>query len=163
MKRTFILIACAVLLFSCGDDKKDEPKSTEQTTNAASEKDKKPQAAEFADAKYAEWGKKMADELSSGDIDAWLSHYADNAKFRWSSGDSLDGKAAIANYWKNRRGNVIDSISFANHVWLPIKINTPQTKFDVPGVWLLSWYQVNVKYKTGKRVGFWSYRSSFRW
>jgi len=157
MKRFFILAACAVLLLSCGDDKKDETKSTELTTTDSSGKDKKTPPAEFADPKYAEMGKKMADQLSSGDIDGWLSNYADNAKFRWSAGDSLDGKQAISNYWKNRRGNVIDSINFSNHVWLPVKVNTPQTSFDVPGVWLLSWYMVNVKYKTGKRLIFWAH------
>ena len=157
MKRFFILAACTVLLLSCGDDKKDEPKSTEETTTASAEKDKKAQQSEFADAKYADMGKKMMGQLSSGDIDGWLSNYAENAKFRWSAGDSLDGKGAISNYWKNRRGNVIDSITFTNDIWLPLKVNTPQRGPDRIGVWLLSWYQVNVKYKTGKRVVFWAH------
>lgn len=123
--------------------------------SASTEKDKTPAQSEFADAKYTEIGKKMADQLSSGDIDGWLSNYTDKAKFRWSSGDSLDGKEAIGKYWKDRRMNVIDSLKFSNYVWLPIKVNTPQAGPDVPGVWLLSWYQVNVKYKNGKKLGFW--------
>ncbi len=153
MKKFFILAACAVILFACGDDKKDEPKKDESTMSSTT--DKKTQAVEFADAKYAEMGKKMSDQLASGDMDGWLSNYADNAMFRWSSGDSLSGKDAIGKYWKDRRMNVIDSISFSNHIWTPLKINTSQTQFDVPGVWLLSWYQVNVKYKKGKRLMFW--------
>jgi len=156
MKRIFILAICSVLLFACGDDKKDEPKTTSDNTMSAST-DKVMQPAEFADPKYAELGKKMAAQLSSGDIDGWISNYADNAKFRWSSGDSLDGKAAIAKYWTDRRKNVIDSISFTNQIWTPLKINIPQTKFDAPGVWLLSWYLVDVKYKNGKKLMFWAH------
>jgi hypothetical protein len=75
--------------------------------------------------------------------------------YRWSSGDSLAGKAAIAAYWKERRAKVIDSIQFSNDIWLPLKVNQPQKGPDIPGIWLLGWYQVNVKYKNGKKLQFW--------
>jgi hypothetical protein len=153
MKRMFILAAGCTLLFACNNEKKDDAKTTESTMSDSSGKKIPP--SEFADAKYTEWGKKMTAQLSSGDVDAWASNYADNAKYRWSSGDSLDGKEAIFKYWKDRRMNVIDSISFTNDIWLPIKTNTPQTAYDVPGIWLLSWYMVNVKYKNGKKLVFW--------
>jgi hypothetical protein len=156
MKKMFILAAACMWLFACNnEEKKEEPKTNENTMSADGDKDKKQQPAEFADAKYAEWGKKWITQLSSGDMDGWISSYADNAKFRWSSGDSLSGKDEILKYWTDRRKNVIDSISFSNDIWLPVKINTPQTAYDVPGVWLLSWYMVNVKYKNGKKLMFW--------
>jgi hypothetical protein len=154
MKRLFILAASAVVLFACSNDKADEAKTTESTASATSEKDKKLQAAEFADAKYVDWGKKMNTQFSSGDIDGWITNFADNAKFRWSAGDSLDGKQAITNYWKNRRMNVIDSIQFTDEIWLPVKVNTAQTTHDMPGVWLLSWYTVHARYKNGQRLMF---------
>ncbi len=157
MKKLFILAVCCTLLFACSDEKKDEPKSTENTTSADADKDKKPQQSEFADPKYAEMGKKMTDQMASGDVEGFASGYADNAKYRWSSGDSLSGKAEIAKYWTDRRKNVIDSISFSSQVWLPIKVNTPQAGPDRAGVWLLSWYQVDVKYKNGKRLIFWTH------
>jgi hypothetical protein len=157
MKKLFALAVGCMMLFACNDEKKDQPKTGESTMSADGDKDKKPQQSEFADPKYAEWGKKMSAQLSSGDIDGWIANYADDAKFRWSSGDSLSGKAEIAKYWTDRRKNVIDSISFSNHVWLPIKVNTPQAGPDVPGVWLLSWYMVNVKYKNGKKLVFWAH------
>jgi hypothetical protein len=81
--------------------------------------------------------------------------FADNAVYVWSSGDSLNGKKAITDYWKDRRSNVIDSLTFMNDVWLPIKVNEPQQKVVKRGVWLLSWYQVSTKYKNGKKVGMW--------
>jgi len=48
----------------------------------------------------------------------------------------------------------MDSITFSNAIWLPVKVNKPQS-IEAPGVWLLSWYMINVKYKTGKRVVQW--------
>lgn len=100
-------------------------------------------------------GKKSLDQLSTGNVDGWLEGFADNAIYRWSSGDSLAGKAAIASYWKNRRSKVIDSLTYSNDIWLPVKVNRPQKGPDVAGIWLLSWYQVNVKYKNGKKLQFW--------
>jgi hypothetical protein len=88
-------------------------------------------------------------------MDGWLDGYADNAMYRWSSGDSLAGKQAISNYWRERRTKVIDSIQFSNDIWLPMKINRPQKGPDIPGIWLLGWYQVNVKYKNGAKLMFW--------
>jgi len=88
-------------------------------------------------------------------VDTWLTAFSDNAKYYWSGGDSLIGKPAIADYWKNRYAKVIDSISFVDDIWTPLKINVPQKGPDAPGVWLLSWYQVKIKYKNGQKLAFW--------
>jgi hypothetical protein len=133
----------AALLWSCDQPKKEE------------EPPKETPPAEFADPKYMEMGKIGLNQLSSGDIDGWMTKYADNAKYYWSGGDSLVGKAAIANYWKDRRTNVIDSITFINDIWLAIKINKPQKGPDREGVWLMSWYQVKSKYKNGNSIFMW--------
>lgn len=150
MKKILILAAGCMILFACNNEKTESGSTTTATDSSA-----KQQPAEFADAKYVEWGKQQSAKFTSGDIDGWLTSFADNAVYSWSSGDSLAGKAKIAEYWKNRRGNVIDSIQFTNDIWLPIKVNQSQTSFDSPGVWLLSWYMVNVKYKNGKKLMFW--------
>jgi hypothetical protein len=83
-----------------------------------------------------------------------MSSFADNAVYQWNNGDSLAGKAAITAYWKKRRGEVIDSLTFSNQILLPIKVNKPQS-IEQPGVWLLSWHQVTAKYKTGKSMSQW--------
>ena len=151
MRRILIIATACLLIISCSD-KKDETKTAGTT---GTDTTAKAQPAEFADPKYMEVGKQMLAQFESGNITEWLNGYADNAVYAWSSGDSLVGKAAIEKYWKDRRGGVIDSIDFSNDIWIPIKVNTPQRGPDEPGVWLLSWYQVNVKYKTGKRLMFW--------
>lgn len=38
---------------------------------------------------------------------------------------------------------------------MPVKVNTPQQQVQAPGVWLLAWFQVNAKYKTGKSMSQW--------
>lgn len=154
MKKILIMSVAFMLLIACNDEKKEDDKTAE-TTVTPENTDKKLQQSEFADPKYAEWGKKMTGQLASGDMDGWVSNFADNAVYVWSAGDSLAGKDAILKYWKDRRMNVIDSISFSNDIWLPIKINTPQRGPDMAGVWLLGWYMVDVKYKNGKKLMFW--------
>jgi hypothetical protein len=152
MKKVLLLSAITLVLFSC-KDKEDNDKTEGVTTVSPGEKT--PQQVEFADAKYTEMGKKMLAQFESGNLSEWMNGYADNAVYSWSSGDSLVGKPAIEKYWMDRRGKVIDSIKFTNDIWIPLKVNTPQRGPDQPGVWLLSWYQVNVRYKSGKSLMFW--------
>jgi len=142
------------MLLSC-NNKPAEPTAAESKDTASMAKNANMPQSEFADARYTEMGKKQLAQMASGDMDGWADGYADNAMYRWSSGDSLAGKAAIAGYWKERRAKVIDSIQFSNDIWLPLKVNKPQKGPDIPGIWLLGWYQVNVKYKNGKKLEFW--------
>jgi hypothetical protein len=146
MKKYFLLICCASLFVGCN-------KPAEQVAEPVVEA--KPLPTEFADLKYMEMGKQGIASLASGDVDGWMSSFADNAVYVWSSGDSLVGKQAITEYWKDRRNNVIDSLTFMNDVWLPIQVNEPQRSVVARGVWLLSWYQVVTKYKNGKKIGMW--------
>jgi hypothetical protein len=150
MKRIFIIIFCSGTLLACNNSKTETDNSMVKDAS-----DTKPQQVEFADAKYTDIGKQMMQKFESGDIESYVNMFADNAVYSWSSGDSLAGKKAILDYWKDRRVNVIDSIHFSNDIWLPIKINQSQKGPDAPGNWLLSWYQVEAKYKTGKKLGFW--------
>jgi ketosteroid isomerase-like protein len=154
MKRLLSLAFISSLFFACTNSK---PADTAATTSdsAVAAAPAKPQPTEFADSKYADIGKKGFDALSSGDIDAWMSTYADNAVYIWNNGDSIAGKAAITAYWKKRRTEVIDSIKFLYPIWLPIKVNEPQQPVQAPGVWLLSWHLTSAKYKTGKRMTQW--------
>ena len=147
MKRMFFYLLAGALLYGCSNEK---PADTTSTAVAATS-----QPVEIADAKYTEIGKRDIAALSAGDVDKWMEDFADNAMFRWNSGDSISGKAAITAYWKKRRGEVIDSISFMNDIWLPVRVNQPEQQVQSPGIWLLSWYQVNAKYKTGKTMHQW--------
>ena len=154
MKKTLAWAAICCLLFSCTNSSPES--SAKDTTSATSTTPAgPPPQSEFADARYTELGKKVMSQLASGDIKGMLESYADNAVYSWSSGDSLAGKEAIGNYWTMRRSKVIDSVQFSNMIWLPIKVNRPQQGPDVPGIWLLCWNEVHVRYKNGSKLGFW--------
>src|SRR5579871_196351 len=155
MRKTLLLAAGCCFLLACGGNKPADTTTTATTDTVKPVEQKPTPQSESADPKFTEIGKKNLQQLSSGDIDGWMSSFADNAKYRWSSGDSLSGKAAIGAYWKDRRTKVIDSITFINDIWLPLKVNKPQKGPDTEGNWLLSWYMVNVKYKNGKKLMFW--------
>ena len=143
-----------VVLAAC-NNKANEPAKTNSDTTATTATTAEVKASEIADAKYMEYGKHFLSSFSKGDIDWWLGDWADNGVFQWNSGDSLAGKAAVAKYWKDRWSN-LDSISFANDIWLPIQVNKPQS-IEAPGIWLLGWYMFNEKFKNGKRVIQWAH------
>lgn len=153
MRKLFLPAIVLLFFISCNNEKPAEKTETTAASGGAETKATAP--TEIGDYKYADIGRKGIAAMSSGDIDGWMTSYADNAVYIWNAGDSLAGKPAIAAYWKKRRTEVIDSITFANDIWLPLKVNTPQRGPDMAGVWLLGWYQVSAKYKTGKRMSQW--------
>jgi ketosteroid isomerase-like protein len=148
MRKIFLFVLCALVFVSC---KKEEAVKTEMA-NTSTDTITKP--AEFADPKYAEIGKKTLVDMEKGDMDSWMNIYADNAVYVWNSGDSLVGKPAIASYWKQRRVNVIETITFKDAIWLPIMVNKPQS-VEAKGVWLLAWYKTTAKYRNGKEMTQW--------
>jgi ketosteroid isomerase-like protein len=154
MRKIFIVLVLPGFLLACNNSKETakEDATVKSATDSTGQKETPP--AEFADSKYMDWGKKHQMEFQNGDIDAWVSQFADNVVYLWSAGDSLTGKEAVTKYWKERRGNVIKDIKFTDDIWLPIKVNKSQTANDIPGVWLLSWYQVHATYNTGKSLEF---------
>lgn len=145
--RNFLACALFMFLFSCNDE---TPKSSSAATAPAGTPAN--DSYEFGDSKFKQIGKNGMASMVSGDMDAWMAPYAEDAIFRWNGGDSLKGKAAIAAWWKKRRAEVIDSISFMNDVWLPIKVLKPEATTQLPGNYLLGWYMVKAKYKTGKSM-----------
>lgn len=110
--------------------------------------------AEFADPKYADLVRSGMDAFSRGDVASWMNYYADNAVYVWNNGDSIVGKTAISDYWTNRMANVIDTLVFSNAIYLPIKVNKPQS-VEQPGIWVLGWYQTHATYSTGKSMTQW--------
>jgi hypothetical protein len=147
MKNVVVICACVAIMMAC--TKPEDKKEPEPVAEA------KPQPAEFADPRYVEMGKKDLAMLNAMNLDGYLASFSDNARYYMSGGDSLIGKTAIGTYWKGRFANYVDSASFVNDIWTPLKVNVSQRRQDVPGVWLLSWYQVKVKYKNGQRLSYW--------
>lgn len=150
MRQTPVLLLLAILLYACNNEPKTAASPEPQTAAAAVAN--QPTDYNFADPKYSEIGKKGLANLSSGDIDAWMADFADDAVYRWNNMDSLIGKAAIVDYWKKRRTDVIDSISFSSQIWLAINVINPLTPGQLTGNYAMSWTIVDAKYKTGKSM-----------
>lgn len=154
MKKLIFLAAGCIFLFSCNNEKKDDSATVASSdTTAVTAKAEVP-PTEIIDYKYTDMAKNLLNNLSSGNIEGYMSDYADTAVYVWNSGDSLAGKKAITDYWTKRRMETVDSLKFSNQIWLPINVNKPQS-VEQPGKWLLGWFLVNAKYKTGKKMAQW--------
>jgi hypothetical protein len=141
MRKLFFAILFAAGFMAC----------TQQPAEQKAATPVNPSPVEFADQKYIEAGKKLLDAYQRGDIDAWMSNFADNAVYQWNNLDSVAGKAAIDEYWRKRRLETTDTIIFSNTIFLPVKVNQPQA-LELPGVWLLTWYQIDVTYNNGNKI-----------
>lgn len=159
MRKIFLPLALLAGLFACKDQQKptDAP-SDPMVKNTSATSDEKAKPVEFADTKYMDMGKGMMKQFTEGNYDAWGESLADNVVYSYSSGDSLSGKKAVLDYWKDRRMKLIDNLQMSNDIWLPIKVNVSQRGPDMPGVWLMNWSQVSVKYKNGKALQFWTHQ-----
>jgi hypothetical protein len=150
--KSFLIGALGATLFMMYACTGAKPEGEDAATAAADTTATPP--AEFADPKYAQTARAAQDLFAAGDIAGWAEQFADNAVYAWNTGDSLAGKAAISEYWTKRRAEVIDSISFTDHIYLPIQVNTPQS-VEAPGVWLLTWYRTYARYTSGKTMQQW--------
>lgn len=150
MKKVMLALLCMAMLWACTKPSDD---TTEGTTEPP--KDATPPQAEFADPKYSEMTKQALDQLAQGNVEAFGNSLADSAIYYWNSGDSVAMKSAIVNYWKDRRGKVIDTISYVDDIWFSIRVNKPQKGPDAPGVWVLGWTNTSVTYQNGKSIRMW--------
>lgn len=148
----FLAISLIALLFTACTAEKPADESADATTMADSTA--APAPAEFADSKYADIVKNAMMSFQNEDLTTWMANFSDNAVYAWNNGDSLAGKAAILDYWTKRYTDVVDSLQFTNQIFLPVKVNQPQS-VEQPGVWVLTWHQTWAKYKTGKSMTQW--------
>jgi ketosteroid isomerase-like protein len=146
MKSQIALGLIVLALWSCNTPKPAEPVKAE----TPAPEPQKP--IEFADDRYSNVCKAALAKLSTGDVDGFITDYADNAVYRWNSGDSLSGKPAIEKYWKDRRSNVISKINFTNDIWLPLTVTDASTQNVRKGTWVLGWFTTAATYKTGKSM-----------
>ena len=155
MKKIISVIFIAAFLFACNEEKKDE-------TAAAEVKSDKPMAPVelIMDSNFVATVKATMTAFENKDVDGYTANMDDNIKFRWSGGDSLIGKQAVKDYYTGRF-NIIETIKFSNPIFLPLMANqSPNGGVTAAGKWMLYWYMVNVKYKNGKELHFWSHQAN---
>ena len=150
MKRTIGFLFLAIIFTACSNDQPAADNSSTTMDSVSTEVNTR--GYEFGDDKYVQTAKRVMQNLSSGNIDGYMTDYADNAIYRFSGGDSLNGKQAITDYWKKRRSEVIDSLSYSGEVWLPINVSKPMSPNQLTGNYALTWNMVHAKYKSGKSM-----------
>jgi ketosteroid isomerase-like protein len=153
MQTKLILFLVTAFLISCNSNETANHTHDEKTDHT--DRHDMPMADKgygFGDDKYIDIAKNGMNELASGDVEGWLDGFSDDALFRWNGGDSLAGKPAIADYWKKRRTEVIESLSYSNEVWLPIHVTKPSIPAQLPGNYALCWSMVHARYKSGKEM-----------
>lgn len=155
MKRILSVIFIASLLVACNNEKAAETAATPEV-----KADKAAAPVELImDSNLVNSVKAAFTAFENKDIDGYTANLADDVMFRWSGGDSLAGKQAVKD-WFTGRFNIIDNIKFSDHIFLPVMANvSPNGGATTSGKWMLSWYQVNVKYKNGKAIMFWAHNA----
>lgn len=133
------LLLLAIVLVSCDTFKTEPPPASEN------------QSLEFGSLGYTEICHEQLKQLSKADMDKFMDVFANDVIYRFNNGDSIVGKAAVEQYWRDRRANVIDKIEFTNVIWLPLEVNDT-TQGVRQGVWVLGWYKTFSTYRTGKSV-----------
>lgn len=113
----------------------------------------KPQPLAFGDSTKSQLCKEGIMALAAADVDGFARNIADNAVYMWNSGDSIAGKAAIVDYWKDRYANVIEKMEVSNVIVLSLKVN--ESKQVDPGEYVLMWASVTASYKGGKSMTQW--------
>ena len=154
MKKILFGVFICAFLFACNEKAEESTDSTNATSTATAVTNKT--TDEVLPMSEADDAKNSLLAFAKGDVNGMTAHYDDNAKYYWSSGDSLVGKQAIQDYY-NGRWKIIDSIKVIDQVVLPVKVNTSQAPEHVLGKWVLVWSKMQVKYKNGKTIGFWTH------
>jgi len=150
MKKILLGVLISAFIVSCNDEKKEEAVATESTAATPEKK----AVDELLPLSEADGVKAAMSAFSKADVDGMISNYDDNIRYRWSNGDSLVGKQAVKDYYLGR-WKIIDSLEFTDHVVLPVNVANSQTKYQLPGKWVLHWAFAHVKYKNGKKIDFW--------
>jgi len=155
MKKILSGFVIATFLVACSSaENKEAAMSADTTASATAETEKAPAAAELLDMSRAEPVKNGMMSFSKKDIDGMTAEYADDVRYFWSSGDSLIGKQAVKDYYSGRL-KLIDTLTYSDFIFLPIKNNQPQSPVVQKGDYVLAWAFAHVKYKNGKKLDFW--------
>lgn len=157
MKKIMSFFIVAAFLVACNNEKKDESAAT--TDNKAVASTGKAPVELIMDSNFVNQSKDAFTAFENKDVNGYTANMDDNIIFRWSGGDSLVGKQAVKDYYTGRF-NIIETIKFSNHIFLPVMANVSPNGGATPGgKWMLSWYMVNVKYKNGKAIAFWAHNA----
>ena len=147
----FVAAFCSLFIIACKEKAEQPAEETSKPTAKA--------PMELLDSTHNRGIQASFDAFSKKDIDAFTAEMDDNIMYLWSGGDSLVGKQAVKDYYAGRF-NLIDNISFSNHIFMPVMANVAPAEGVPTGKWVLHWAQADVKYKNGKSLRFWMHQTN---
>ena len=101
---------------------------------------------EIGSTEYSELAVKSLTALAQLDFDAWTATMSDDVEFYFPDGDagtrtSLIGKTAVLDWWKNwKTTSGIQSMSYLNHVDIPVVVKLPNPSNGLTGPVVISYY-----------------------
>jgi hypothetical protein len=152
MKKILMGVFLSTFLIACNNEKTESTGTAEPVASTSETKT----GDEILPISEADEAKNSLMAFSKGDVEGMTAQYDENAKYYWSSGDSLTGKKAIQDYYTGR-WKLIDSLTILDQVVLPVKVNLSQSPGHSVGKWVLVWSNLQVKYKNGKTIRFWTH------
>ncbi|MCA6074743.1 nuclear transport factor 2 family protein [Fulvivirga sedimenti] len=146
MRKLTLVLFAASMFFACGQQEQAPPPPPPVEEPAGP-------VTVNADEKYVAICKDGLAAMSSGDMERFVSDFTDNVVYQFAYGDSLVGKTAVLEYWKDRRENAIEDINFSNSVWLSVTVDASNNYNVAPGDWVMGWFLTTASYKaTGKSM-----------
>ncbi len=145
MRKLTLILLAGTMFYACGQQEQAPPPPPPEEPAGP--------VTVNADEKYVAICKDGLAAMSSGDMERFVSDFTDDVVYQFSYGDSLVGKSAVLDYWKNRRENIIDQLNFSNSVWLSLNVDMGNNYNVAPGDWVMGWFLTTASYKaTGKSM-----------
>jgi ketosteroid isomerase-like protein len=110
---------------------------------------------EIASPDYSALAAKAMTSWSKLDFDAWTSMMADDVEFYFPDGDAgtrtkLTGKPAVAEWWNNwKQTSGIQSMTYLNHVDIPINAKDTMAYSGLTGVMVISYFSNELVFNEG--------------
>ncbi|WP_029038096.1 hypothetical protein [Salinimicrobium xinjiangense] len=143
MKKMITLTALFALLLSCNDK--------------AAERNEKPVANnqsnyEVASERYSDLNEEALAKMAALDFNAWGEVLSDDVQYFFPDGDAdtrtvLKGKEEVINWWNDWKQNSgIETMTFSNTVFIPVKANQKLNYSGLTGVIVLAYVSNEMVY-----------------
>lgn len=91
--------------------------------------------------------------LSRGDAEAFGATMTDSVVYMLPSGEVMNGRQSVVDYWKNRWTTLIKSLVYTDQALLAFNLTRTNTNNPL-GKYVLMWVTGNTTYQNGKSITF---------
>lgn len=145
-KQLFVLSLFALLASGCASPTEEKPAVAEEETSAVNPD------YEIASPEYSELAVKALTNWMNLDFEGWTSAMSEDVVFYFPDGDAgtrteLAGKEAVLDWWNNwEQTSGIQSMTYANHVEIPVIAKDTLAYSNLTGVFVISYFSNELNY-----------------